>query len=182
MKKYLSAILLFDVLFPALILGIPGALLILASMNFQSFADAKKAEFSQYESRIRQVAGLERELQPVQAKMPLLRAVLSNNDIEARSDQSIQGALEKFSPDEIEQTLHDFQFGPSTIGENLGEGPRLSLKFSSRWEPLNAAALQWETAFPNFVLESLSIRRIPGSKTMEPYLESTFSYFVITEN
>jgi hypothetical protein len=182
MKKYLPAIFLFDVLLPALFLGIPGALLLLASVNFQSFADSKMVEFSQHESRIQQIALLERDLKPVQAKMPLLKTVLSNNDIEARFDHSMLAALEKYSPDEIEQTLHDFQFGPSAIGDNLGEGPRLSLKFSSRWEPLNAAALEWETAFPNLVLESLSIRRIAGSQASASYLESTLSYFVITEN
>ena len=68
------------------------------------------------------------------------------------------------------------------IGQTVGEGHRLSLKFSSRWEPLTAAALDWETSCPNLLLETLSISRSAGLQTSAPYLESTLSYFVITEN
>jgi hypothetical protein len=182
MKKYLSAIVVFDVLLPALLLGVPGCILLLAFTNFQNFAAAKVEEFSQHQMRLKQVAALQRELQPVEAKMPLLKALLSNNDIEARLNQSMTASLDKFSSDQIERTLREFLYGSSVIGANLGEGRRLSLKFSSRWETLNAATLEWETRFPNLVLETLSIRRAPESKLSGPYLESALSYFVITEN
>jgi hypothetical protein len=182
MKKYLSAILVFDVLLPALLLGIPGCILLSALISFQQFAETKTAEFSAHQDRVRSVEALNRELQPVQAKVPLLKTLLSNNDIESRVDHSILAALEKFSPDEIERTLHDSQYGPSPIGQAVGDGHRLSLKFSSRWEPLTAAALGWETSCPNLLLETLSISRSTGLQTSSPYLESTLSYFVITEN
>jgi hypothetical protein len=182
MKKYLSAIIVFDILFPLVILGIPGCILLFAFSSFQSFADSKMATFTETQDRVRQSAILQTELKPVQDKVPLLRTVLSNNDVEAKLDRAIQTALEKRSSDEIEQTLHEFQYGQSSIGDNLGEGHRLTLKFSSRWEPLNSAALQWESAFPNLVLESISIRRAPETQTLAPYLESNLSYFVITEN
>jgi hypothetical protein len=182
MKKYLSAILVFDVLLPALLLGLPGCILLWALIGFQQFADSKTAEFSAHQDRVRLVEALNRELQPVQAKAPLLKTLLSNNDIESRVDHSILAALEKFSPDEIERTLHDSQYGPSPIGQAISEGHRLSLKFSSRWEPLTAAALEWETSCPNLCLETLSIGRSPGSQTSAPHLESALSYFVITEN
>jgi hypothetical protein len=182
MKKYLSAILVFDVLLPALLLGLPGCLLLWALISFQQFADSKTAEFSAHQDRVRLVEALNRELQPVHVKVPLLKTLLSNNDIESRVDRSILAALEKFSPDEIERTLHDSQYGPSPIGQTVGEGHRLSLKFSSRWEPITAAALEWETGCPNLLLETLSISRSAGLQTSAPYLESTLSYFVITEN
>jgi hypothetical protein len=182
MKKYLSAIVVFDVLLPALLLGLPGCILLWALIGFQQFAETKTSEFSAHQDRVRLVEALNRELQPVQAKAPLLKTLLSNNDIESRVDHSILGALEKFSPDEIERTLHDSQYGPSPIGQAVGEGHRLSLKFSSRWEPLTAAALDWETGCPNLLLETLSISRSPGAQISAPHLESALSYFVITEN
>jgi hypothetical protein len=182
MKKYLSAILVFDLLLPALLLGLPGCVLLWALISFQGFAETKTAEFSSHQDRVRLVERLNRELQPVQAKAPLLKTLLSNNDIESKVDHSILGALEKFSPDEIERTLHDSQYGPSPIGQAISDGHRLSLKFSSRWEPLTAAALDWETRCPNLLLETLSISRSPGSQTSAPHLESALSYFVITEN
>lgn len=182
MKKYLSAILLFDLLLPALVLGLPGFVLLWALISFQNFAKIRVAEFSAHKDRIRQVEVLNRELQPVQAKVPLLQALLSDNDIEARVDRGILAALEKFSPDEIERTLDDSKSGASPIGPAFSEGHRLSLKFSSRWEPLNVAALEWETRCPNLLLETLSIQRAAGSQLSAPYLESTLSYFVVTEN
>jgi hypothetical protein len=182
MKKYLSAILVFDLLLPALLLGVPGCILLWALISFQQFAETKAADFSAHQDRVRFVEALKRELQPVQAKAPLLKTLVSNNDIESRVDHSILGALEKFSPDEIERTLHDSQYGPSPIGQAISDGHRLSLKFSSRWEPLTAAALDWETRCPNLLLESLSISRSAGAPTSAPYLDSALSYFVITEN
>ena len=182
MKKYLSAILVFDVLLPALLLGLPGCILLWALVSFQQFAETKTAEFSAHQDRVRFVEALNRELQLVQAKVPLLNTLLSNKDIESRVDHGILVALEKFSPEEIERTLHDSQYGPSPIGQTVGEGHRLSLKFSSRWEPLTAAALEWETSCPNLLLETLSISRSTAVKTSAPYLESTLSYFIITEN
>ena len=64
MKKYLSAILVFDVLLPALLLGLPGCILLWALISFQGFADSKTAEFSAYQDRVRFVEALNRELQP----------------------------------------------------------------------------------------------------------------------
>ena len=75
----------------------------------------------------------------MRAKVSLLKALLSNDDIEAKLGSGIAAGLEKFSSDDVEQTLHDFQYGPSTIGPNYGEGRRLTLKLSSRWESLNTA-------------------------------------------
>ena len=181
LSKYLSAILLFDALLPALVLGLPGLAVLWALISFQNFAETKAAQFSAHQDRIRQVEVLNREIQPVQAKMPLLQALLSTNDIEARVDRSILAAVQKFSPDEIERTLDESKNGASAIGPAFGEGHQLSLKFSSRWEPLNVAALDWETRCPNLVLENLSIQRAVGSQLSAPHLESTLSYFVITE-
>ena len=182
MKKYLGAILLFDVLLPALLLGIPGCILLWAMISFQVFAESKTAEFSAHQDRIRSVEVLNRELQPVQAKAPLLRTLLSNNDIESRIDHTVQAALEKFSPEEIARTLDDSLYGPSPIGQAIGDGHRLSLKFSSRWEPLTAVALDWETHCPNLLLETLSISRAAAAPASEPHLDAALSYFVITEN
>jgi hypothetical protein len=182
MKKYLSAILVFDLLLPALLLGVPGCILLWALISFQQFAETKAADFSAHQDRVRFVEALKRELQPVQAKAPLLKTLVSNNDVESRVDHSILAALEKFSPDEIERTLHDSQYGPSPIGQAISDGHRLSLKFSSRWEPLTAAALDWETRCPNLLLETLSISRSAATANSAPYLESALSYFVITEN
>jgi hypothetical protein len=182
MKKYLKAILVFDLLLPAVFLGLPGCLLFWALVSFQDFVQTKTAELSEHKERVQTVEALNRELQPVQIKMPLLQALLSNNDIEARVDHSIVAALDKSSSDEIERTLNDLQYGTSAIGPAIGEGRRLSLKFSSRWEPLNAAALDWETRCPNLLLETLSIQRVAGQPLSAPYLESRLSYFIITEN
>ena len=182
MKKYLPAILLFDGLLPAALLGVPVCLLLWALASFQGFVQTRINDFDAHKDRVQLVEALNRELQPVQAKVPLLHALLSSNDIEARIDHSILVAVAKFSPDEIERTLNDLQYGTSTIGETIGEGRRLSLKFSSRWEPLNAAALDWETRCPNLLLETLSVRRAGGQQLSAPYLESTLSYFIVTEN
>jgi len=182
MKKYLSAILVFDVLLPALILGIPGCILLWAVASFQQFAATKKEEFAAHQNRVRMVEELKRELQPFEAKVPLLKTLVSNNDIESRVDRSILTALGKRSPDEIERTLHDSLYGPSSIGQIVEDGHRLSLKFSSRWEPLTAATLEWETDCPNLLLESLSIQRAAGQAVSAAHLESAMSYFIITEN
>jgi hypothetical protein len=182
MKKYFSAILVFDVLLPALLLGLPGCILVWALISFQQYAETKTAEFGAHQDRVRLVEALKRELQPMETKAPLLKALLSNNDIESRVDRSILGALDKFSPDEIDRTLHDSQYGPSPVGQAVEEGHRLSLKFASRWEPLTAAALDWETNCPNLLLENLSISRSTGVQTSQPHLDAALSYFVITEN
>jgi hypothetical protein len=181
MKKYLSAIVVFDVLLPALVVGLPCLIVLWAFLSFQKFAEGRVAEFSAHQDRIRQVEVLNRELQPVQGKLPMLKNLVSPNDIEARVDRSILAAVQKFSPDEIERTLDESKNGASAIGPAFGEGHQLSLKFSSRWEPLNVAALDWETRCPNLVLENLSIQRAPGSQLFAPHLEATLSYFVITE-
>jgi hypothetical protein len=182
MKKYLKAILVFDVLLPAVVIGIPGCLLLWALTGFQDFVQTRTTDLNEHKDRIRMVEALNRELQPLRAKVPLLQALLSNNDIEARIDHSIASALDKFSPDEIDRTLNDLQYGTSTIGQSVGDGRRLSLKFSSRWEPLNVAALNWETRCPNLLLESLSIQRASGQTLSAPHLESALSYFIVTEN
>jgi hypothetical protein len=182
MKRYLHAILLFDCLLPALFLGLPCCALLWAVMRFQSLAIEKADAQASYETQSHQVATLSDELQPMQAKVALLKGILSSDDIEAKLGSGIAAALEKFSSDDIEQTLHDFQFGPSTIGPNFGDGRRLTLKVLSRWEALNTATADWETRFPNMVLESLSIDMVPGSATSRPYLQSGLTYFIMTEN
>jgi len=118
----------------------------------------------------------------MRAKTLLLKALLSSNDIEAKLVSGIGADMEKLSSDEVEQTLHDFQFGPSIIGPNYGEGRTMTLKLFSRWEALNIATADWETRFPNLVLESLSIDLVAGSAVSTPYLQSALTYFVVTEN
>src|SRR6266446_611582 len=182
MKRYLHAILLFDVAVPALFLGLPCLALLWAVLGFQSLVIVKAEERAVYETESLQVKTISAQLQPMLAKVSLLKALLSNNDIEAKLGGGIAAGLQKLSSGEIEQTLHDFQYGPSTIGPNFGEGRRLSLKLSSRWEALNSATADWETRFPNLVLESLSIDPEAGTAVSAPYLQSALSYFVVTEN
>jgi hypothetical protein len=183
MNRYLKAILLFDLVIPALLLGIPAVGFYIGLASFDSFADQKKAEFEQYAARARQIEVLHRQLGPVQDKLPVLKTILSARDVEARLDQGISAALQKFSSDEIETTLRDVQPGPFPVPMTLGEGRRLMLRFYSRWEPLTLASLNWETRQPNLFLESLTLHKPQSTtETKTPYLESDLSYFVITEN
>lgn len=182
MKRYLQTILLFDFALPALFIGLPCCVLFWAVLKFQSFVAEKAEAHAAYETQSRQVAALSAELEPMRAKTLLLKALLSSTDIEAKLVSGIGAGLEKFPPDDVEQTLHDFQFGPSTIGLNYGEGRTVTLKLFSRWESLNSVTADWETRFPNLVLESLSIDVVPGSAASAPYLQSTLAYFVIAEN
>ena len=182
MKRYLQAMLLFDLLLPALFLLIPGFVLFWAFSGFQDYVQARTAELIEHKDRARMVEVLTRQLKPLEPKVPALHELLSSNDIEARIGHTIGASLDKFSSDEIERTLNDLQYGTSSIGQNIGEGPRLSLKFSSRWEALNAAALNWEIQCPNLLLESLSLERVAAQPLSAPHLEATMSYFVITEN
>jgi hypothetical protein len=182
MKRYLQSILLFDLALPALLLGLPCFALLWAVLRFQSFVVEKREAQAAYEMQSRQVAALTVELQPMRSKDLPLKALLSSNDIEAKLGSAIAAGLEKFSSDDVEQTLHDFQYGPSTIGPNFGDGRTMTLKLSSRWEALNSATADWETRFPNLVLESLSIDLVPGSAASAPYLQSALTYFVVTEN
>jgi hypothetical protein len=183
MKKYLKAILLFDLVIPALLLGIPGIGLFTALAGFDSYADARKSEFEQHAERAQQIGVLRQQLEPVRDKLPMLKSVLSGADIEARLDRGISSVLEKFSPDEIESALHDVQPGPFPVQQTFGEGKRLALRFYSRWEPLTLAALNLETQQPNLFLESLTLQKAQGgSEPNSSYLESDLSYFIITEN
>ena len=182
MKKHLQAILLFDFALPVLFIGLPCCVLFWAVLRFQSFVVEKAATEAAYETKSRQLATLNVELEPVRAKMLPLKALLSSTDIEAKLVSGIGAGLEKISSDEIEQTLHDFQYGASTIGPNYGEGRTMMLKLFSRWEALNSATVEWETRFPNLVLESLSIDLVPGSSVSMPYLQSALTYFALTEN
>src|ERR1700730_14765299 len=183
MNRYLKAILFFDLALPALLLGVPGVALWIGLASFDSYADQKKAEFEQHADRGRQMEMLRRQLAPVQDKLPVLKTVLSTRDVEARLDRGIRSALEKFSPDEIETTLHDVQSGSFPVPMTLGEGRQLVLRFYSRWDPLTLASLNWETEQPNFFLESLTLHKPQNiTESSNPYLESELSYFVITEN
>jgi hypothetical protein len=182
MKRYLHAILLFDFALPALLIGLPCCALLWAVMRFQSFVVEKAEAQASYQTQSRQVATLTAELEPMRAKASLLKVLLSSDDIEAKLGSGIAAGLEKLSSDDVEQTLHDFQYGPSTIGPNYGDGRQLTLKLLSRWESLNTTTADWEARFPNMVLESLSIDLVPGSGGSSPYLQSALSYFVVTEN
>jgi hypothetical protein len=182
MNKYLQCILVFDLALPALLLGLPCCGLLWVVLWFQGSEAEKAEQHAAYEIQSRQVSKLSAELQPMQAKVSLLKTLLSGGDIEAKLGSGISASLDKLPSDDIEQTLHDFQYGPSDIGPNFGEGRRLSLKFSSRWEALNTATAEWETRFPNLVLESVSIDFDGGSEVSAPYLRSALSYFVVTEN
>jgi hypothetical protein len=182
MNKYLQSILVFDLALPALLLGVPCCALFWVGMWFQS-SQAEKAEArSAEEIQSRQMMSLSAEIKPMRPKVVLLKALLSDTDIEAKLGSGISSSLDKVSPGDVEQTLHDFQYGPSEIGLNFGEGHRLTLRTSSRWEALNTATAEWEARFPNLVLESLAIDVEPGSAVAGPYLKSTLSYFVVTEN
>jgi hypothetical protein len=183
MKKYLKAILLFDLAIPALLLGIPGIGLFTALADFDRYADAKKDEFEQHAERARQIAVLRHQLEPVRDQLPMLKSVLSGADIEARLDRGISSVLEKFSPDEIEATLRDVQPGPFPVQQTFGEGKRLALRFRGLWEPLTLAGLDLETRQPNLFLESLMLEKPQtGSDPNSSYLMSDLSYFIITEN
>ena len=182
MKRYLQSILFFDVALPALFIGLPCFALLWAVLRFQTFVVEKAEAHAAYETQSRQVATLNAELEPMRAKTVILRALLSGTDIEAKLVSGIGAGLEKFPSDEVEETLHDFQFGPSTIGPSYGDGRSMTLKLFSRWESLNTAAADWETRFPNLILESLSIDPVPGSALSAPYLQSALTYFVITES
>lgn len=182
MSRYLQSILIFDVALPAIMLGIPGLLLLWAFFSFQNLVAARTVDYREHQNRVRQVAALQAQTKDLLTKAPLLKAVLSGNDVDARLDRATEAAAEKYSSDEIERTLCDFQSGPSAIGPSYGAGRRLQLKFFSRWEALNAAALNWESANPNLVLETLSIDKAPTGADLAPSLLSSFSYFIITEN
>jgi hypothetical protein len=182
MNKYLGSILLFDVALPTVLLGIPCGLLIFGICTFQGVEAAKIQEESAYQTQSRQVVALNNQLETTRPKVEILKSLLQTNDIEPKLDHGILNSLEKLSTDEVEETLHDFQFGPSTIGTTLGEGRQLSLKLSSRWEALNTITTQWETQFPNLILQSLSVDLAPGTATAIPYLQTALSYFVVTEN
>jgi hypothetical protein len=182
MNRYLQSIIVFDVALPVLLLGLPGALLLAAFASFQGLIAARTAEYRENQVRERQVAALKVEMKDLQPKVPLLKSMLAVTDVDARLDNATRAAAEKFSSDEIERTLCDFQSGPSAIGSAYGDGRRLQLKFVSRWEPLNAAALAWETANPNLVLETLSITKASSGTGLGPTLESSMSYYIITEN
>jgi hypothetical protein len=182
MNRYLQALLIFDVAAPACIIGLPCCALFWAVLTFQSFVLQKTVERDAYETKGRELTALSTQLAPTRSKVLLLKSLLSTDDIETRLDRGIASSLDKFTSDEAEQTLHDYQTGPSVIGQNLGEGRRLSLKLSSRWESLNTATADWETRFPTMILESLSIDLAAGSAVSVPYLQSTLTYFVVTEN
>jgi len=182
MNRYLQSILVFDVGLPALLLGLPALVLLWAFFNFRGLVAERTQEYFDHQDRERQVTILKSQLKEIQAKAPLLKAILSGNDVDARLDHATQAALERYSNDEVERTLCDFESGPSAIGSKYGDGRRVQLKFVSRWEPLNAAALEWESANPNLLLETLSISKATTGTGLGPSLESSFSYFIITEN
>jgi hypothetical protein len=182
MKRYLQSILLFDFAVPLLLIALPCCVLLWAVVTFQNFVIEKAAAHTAYEMQSRQVAALSAQLDPLQSKVVLLKALLSSTDIEAKLVSGLGAGLEKVSADDLDQTLHDFQSGPSTIGPSYGDGRIMTLKLFSRWEALNTVTVEWETRFPNMVLQTLSIDVVPGSAISAPYLQSNLSYFVVTEN
>src|SRR5438132_12436305 len=128
MNRYLQSIIVFDVALPALVLGLPGGILLWAIISFQSFVAQRTADYQDYKQREQQAAVLKAQLAGIQPKMPLLKSLLSGNDVDARVDRSILAAVEKYSSDEIERSLCDFEAGPSAIGNTLGDGRRVQLK------------------------------------------------------
>src|SRR5271166_4220439 len=121
MNRYLQALLVFDVAAPAFLIGLPCCALFWAVLTFQNFLLQKTVERDAYETRSREVTALNAQLAPTQAKVLLLKSLLSTGDIETKLDRDIAAGLEKFSSDEVEQTLHDYQTGGSVIGPNLGQ-------------------------------------------------------------
>jgi hypothetical protein len=182
MKKYLQSILLFDIAVPAIFIGLPCCVLFWAVLRSANIAEEKAVRRTAYDAQAQQVTVLKGRLDPMMEKVKLLKTLLSSEDIEAKLGSGIAAELEKLSPDAVEETLHDFQYGTSVIGPNYGDGRRLTLKLSSRWETLNTATEEWETRFPNLVLESISIDLVPATALSAPYLQTALSYFVVTEN
>ena len=62
----------------------------------------KAEEHAAYETQSRQVAALSAELEPMRAKVVLLKALLSSDDIEAKLVSGIGAGLEKLSSDDVE--------------------------------------------------------------------------------
>jgi hypothetical protein len=63
------------------------------------------------------------------------------------------------------------------VGSFFAQCRSLTLKFSSRCETLNLAALHWETEAPNLLLESLTIQRATSGNG----LESMLTYVVLAD-
>jgi hypothetical protein len=182
MKRYLPSILLFDFALPLLLIALPCGVLLWAVVAFQNLVIERAEARTAYEMQSRQVAALSAQLDPLQSKVVLLKTLLSSTDIEAKLVSGLGTGMEKVSADDLDQALHDFQYGASIIGPNYGEGRVMTLKLFSRWEALNTVTAEWETRFPNLVLQTLSIDLVPGSAISAPYLQSALSYFVVTEN
>ncbi len=99
MNKYLQSILVFDLALPALLLGLPCCALFWAGLWLQSSEAEKAEEHSAYEIQSRQVMALSAELQPMQAKVSLLKTLLSGDDIEAKLGSGISASLDKLPPE-----------------------------------------------------------------------------------
>ena len=122
MNRYLQALLIFDVAVPAFLIGLPCCALFWAVLTFQNFVVEKTAERDEYDNQGRQVAALNTELAPIRAKTLVLKSLLSYGRCRDQAGSRHRAGLEKLSSDEVEQTLHDYQIGPSVIGQNFGEG------------------------------------------------------------
>src|SRR5690348_888075 len=177
MNRYVKSILVFDVVLPLLGLAVPCAAVFLAVCNLRQQQAQAAERYEAHEARVRQAAALRKELASVNARPEALKALVSPENLEARVDQAIAGALERFTADDIDRTLRDYGGTAPVIGSYFSQSRRLTLKFSSRWETLNLAAVRWETEQPHLILESLTIQRANSGNS----LESMLTYAVLTD-
>jgi hypothetical protein len=178
MSRYLKAMLLFDVALPLVGLALPCLSLLLTICNLQEDQRHARERSAAHELRTRQLNAMRGELSAVQNNAQQVRVWVSPKNLESRIDQAVNRALERYTQDEIDRTLREYG---STSG--LGTGSyftqcrSLTLKFSSRWETLNLAALHWETEMPNLLLESLTIQRASSGNG----LESMLTYSILAD-
>src|SRR5690348_15380441 len=137
MNRYVKAILVFDVVLPLVGLALPCVAVFLAICSQRQQQRQAAERYEAHETRIHQVAALRKELGSVNARPQELKALVSPENLEARVDQAIAGALELFTADDIDRTLRDYSGTGSAIGSYYAQSRKLTLKFTSRWETLN---------------------------------------------
>ena len=177
MSRYLKAMLVFDVALPLLGLALPCLGLLLVILNLQQKEQQARERYDAHELRTRQLKIMGDELAAVRGKAEQVKAWLSPDNLESRIDQAVNGALERYTQDDIDRTLREYGASGSGVGSFFTQCRALTLKFTARWETLNLAALHWETEAPNLLLESLTIQRAGSGNG----LESMLTYAVLTD-
>jgi hypothetical protein len=177
MSRYLKAMLVFDVALPLFGLALPCLGLLLLICNLQEQQRQARERYEAHELQTRQLTFMRNELSAVRDKAQQVKAWLSPENLESRIDQTVSGALERYTQDDIDRTLREYSASGSAVGSFFTQCRSLTLKFSARWETLNLAALHWETEAPNLLLESLTIQRANSGNG----LESMLTYAVLTD-